>query len=420
MTLKRALIGVAIAVLLVGGAALAYVLYIRSEGADVRGSSSVEFVTTQPAVPKPLPKPAAAPETVVWPTFGYDLQRTRFVPGSGLKPPFRRLWIFRGGSLLEFPPTIAYGRLFLASNAGNLYAVSALTGRLGWRYASHRCVAASPAVDGHLVFETFLNKPPCNSFSSRIDGRVLAFDARTGQVRWSRTIGPTESSPLVVGKRVYVGDWRGKVYALGKLTGRTLWSFQTGDKIKGGVAVSGNRLFVGSYDGHVYALDAKSGKQIWRASGQVRLGGHGTFYSTPAVAYGRVYLGSTDGKVYSFGATSGKLRWSQSTGGYVYGSPAIWRELVLVGSYSGDFYALDAASGDVRWRFHANGPISGSATVLHGIVYFATLKRRTYALNAQTGHLLWSFPDGKYSPVVADEKRLYLVGYTRLYGMVEK
>jgi hypothetical protein len=41
-------------------------------------------------------------------------------------------------------------------------------------------------------------------------------------------------------------------------------------------------------------------------------------------------------------------------------------------------------------------------------------------LDAKTGHQLWSFPDGKYSPVVADEKRLYLVGYTRLYGMVEK
>jgi outer membrane protein assembly factor BamB len=74
----------------------------------------------------------------------------------------------------------------------------------------------------------------------------------------------------------------------------------------------------------------------------------------------------------------------------------------------------------VRWTFKANGPISGSATVLHGVVYFATLKRRTYALNAATGRLLWSFPDGKYSPVVADPRRLYLVGYTRLYGMVAK
>ena len=124
--------------------------------------------------------------------------------------------------------------------------------------------------------------------------------------------------------------------------------------------------------------------------------------------------------MYSFGASTGKLRWSHGTGGYVYGSPALWRERVLVGSYSGWFYAFDAATGDVKWRFKANGPISGSATVLRGLVYFATLKRRTYALNAETGRLMWIFPDGKYSPVVADARRLYIVGYARVYGLLPR
>jgi nucleoside-diphosphate-sugar epimerase len=65
-------------------------------------------------------------------------------------------------------------------------------------------------------------------------------------------------------------------------------------------------------------------------------------------------------------------------------------------------------------------PISGSATVLGDVVWFSTLKRRTYALDARTGRELWSFPDGKYSGVVADARRVYLVGYTRVYGMVAK
>jgi outer membrane protein assembly factor BamB len=116
--------------------------------------------------------------------------------------------------------------------------------------------------------------------------------------------------------------------------------------------------------------------------------------------------------VYSFGAASGKLRWSHDTGGYVYSSPAVWKRRVLAGSYDGSFYAFDAATGEMLWRFRANGPISGSPTVLGGVVYFATLERRTYALDARTGRTLWVFPDGKYSPVVADRKRLYLVGST--------
>ena len=97
---------------------------------------------------------------------------------------------------------------------------------------------------------------------------------------------------------------------------------------------------------------------------------------------------------------------------------------MLVGSYSKRFFAFDAATGDVRWSFKANAPISGSATVIGNVVYFSTLGKRlkgtTYALDARTGRKLWTYPDGKYTPVVAEKGRLFLIGYARLYGMVEK
>jgi len=55
--------------------------------------------------------------------------------------------------------------------------------------------------------------------------------------------------------------------------------------------------------------------------------------------------------------------------------------------------------------------------VLGDLVYFSTLKGRTYALDPRTGKQVWTFPDGKYTPLVAGPERVYLVGYTRLYGM---
>ena len=42
--------------------------------------------------------------------------------------------------------------------------------------------------------------------------------------------------------------------------------------------------------------------------------------------------------------------------------------------------------------------------------------RRAFALDARNGRLVWSFPDGKYSPIVADRQQVYLVGRTRLYA----
>jgi outer membrane protein assembly factor BamB len=98
----------------------------------------------------------------------------------------------------------------------------------------------------------------------------------------------------------------------------------------------------------------------------------------------------------------------------------VWRDRIYAGSYSHKFTCFDAATGNIIWQFTANGPISGSATVIAGRVYFATLAGRTYALDARTGAPVWTFPDGKYTPVVADATHLYLTGYTRIYGLVQR
>jgi len=352
--------------------------------------------------------------------YRYDASRQGNAERMLVEPPYKPLWFFRAHSLVEFPPAVAYGRLYFANADGTLFAVDTKRVKARWTYRTHRCTAATPAVDNHTVFMTFLNKPPCNATRSGLDGMVVALNADTGKVRWRVKIAPSESSPLVVDGVVYVGDWNGKVYALSAATGATRWTFQTGDKVKDAVAYAGGRVYFGSYDHHVYALNARTGKLVWRTAAQQRLGNRGTFYSTPAVAYNRVYIGSTDGKVYSFGATSGKLRWSHGTGDYVYASPAVWQERVFAGSYNGTMYAFDAATGDVRWKFKANGAISGSPIVISDILYFSTLKGRTYGLDPRSGKVLWTFRRGSYAAVVSDRRRLYLVGYARIFALAPR
>jgi len=414
--MRRVLLVVALLVLVAVGAGVAYYVRIQQESRDVRGSSTIEFVTTGAAATPPTPKEPG----VAWPTYGQNAERQRFANGVQLGPPFKRAWTFRAQALVEFPPAIAYGRLFFANNDGVLFAVGAQNGKRAWKYVSNRCVAASPAVDRHVVYETFMNAPPCNRPpSAQLTGELVAFAVGTGRVLWRKQIYPSESSPVVAAGSVFVGDWSGRVYAFRKRTGKLYWTTKLHGQVKGAVAVAGERAYVADYSGHVYALSVRTGRIVWQAAAQPRFGHAGNFYSTPALAYGRVYIGATDGKVYSFGASSGKLRWSQSTGGYVYSSPAVWRDRVFAGSYSRRFFAFDAATGRILWQFTANGPISGSPTVIAGRVYFATLSGTTYALDARTGARLWTFPDGKYSPVVADANRVYLVGNARLYGLDE-
>jgi len=414
--MRRLLIVLAVAAVVSTGVVAAVVIHrLQGEG-NIRGSSTEEFT---PTTPRPEPPPPGIP----WPTYGFDETRDRSVQ-LPLRPPYRVVWRHGAGSLVEFPPSIGYGRLYFSTNSGKFAAISVKTGKRAWKVTSGRCVAATPAIGDYkhgTIYAAFLNKPPCNAKHPRGGGKVIAFAAGHGQVRWQASIGPTESSPLLIGKRLYVGDWDGRVWALDARTGRTIWKRRPAHAaIKGAISSTAGKLYVGSYDGHLYCLGAQKGRVLWKAKAQRRLYGKSRFYSTPALAYGRVYIGSTDGKIYSYGATTGRLLWSHGTGGYVYSSPAVWKGLVFAGSYSKRFYALDAATGDVRWTFRANGEISGSPTVIGNVVYFATLEGRTYGLNARTGARLWSFPDGKYTPVVAVKDMLFLVGYGTIYGMVPR
>ena len=321
------------------------------------------------------------------------------------RPPFRPLWAFRARSLVEFPPVDRLRAALLREQRGRaLRGPTRKTGRVGWRYDSGRCIAASPAVAHGVVYEAFLNRPPVQlDQGSDIDGQIVAFDASTGRCagggrsgrasrrRSSRTASSTSATGAATSTRF---DARDRQAALELPDGRQGEGRRRGRRPAAlRRLLRRPRLRPRRADGEADLARLGAGAARRRAA---------RFYSTPAVAYGRVYIGSTDGKVYSFGATTGELRWSHSTGGYVYASPAVWSERVYSARTAARFYAFDAATGDVRWQFQANGPISGSATVLGDVVYFSTLNERTYALDARTGKLVWSFPDGKYSPVVAD------------------
>ena len=395
-----------------GAAAAAVVVWKERNPGSIRGSGSTEFVSTEE--PGATTRPEEVVRQVPWPTYGYDDARTRFVPDFDLRPPYRQIWSKSVGSLLEFPPVVAYGRLYVGTNNGRFFALDKRTGKPDWEKDFGLCTAASATVADDVVYQPFMDPHPSREHKQDAPGYLVAMDADTGEELWRFRAGVIESSPLLVDGVLYFGSWDTKMYAVDAKTKKILWTVATGDKVKGGAAYAGGTVFFGSYDDKVYAVDAKSGKVRWSASGTAN------FYATPSVAYGRVYVGNTDGRVYAFGAKSGNLLWATATGSYVYSSAGIWKRKVYAGSYDGSFYAFDAGTGDVSWEFDAGGPISGAPTVLGGAVYFSTLEEETFALDAETGKKIWSFKDGKYSPVVADEDRLYVVGYKHIYAFEPK
>ena len=380
--------------------------------------------TTTTTTPPPAAKPVV--DHFEWPRYGYDAARTRDFTGSpGLHPPLRTGWRFGGNALIEFPPVIYGHALYFIDDGATVKAVNTITGKQIWATHTGTLSAASPAL---AVRQGLVIAPTLSTNGTHPgNGRIVALSIRTGHIVWSHPLpSGSESSPMVWGGNVYFGDQAGTVYSMNAANGHVNWTYQASGAVKGGPALADGVLYFGDYDGRAYAVNASNGHQVWAVttSGSDFGFGSGNFYSSPAVAFGRVYMGNTDGYVYSFAAKTGQVAWSTSTGAYVYASPSVGDipglgPTVFMGSYNGSFYAFNARSGGVRWSHQSGGRISGSSTIVNGVVYYSVLGSRTsVGLNARTGAQVFSYPDGAFTPVIADPDAIYLSGYNVLYQLL--
>jgi len=421
----RYLLIAAVGIGLLGAGAAAY--YVRSDEdpPEKRGSAKEEFDPT--ASPERAEPPTRRMIAEPWPTYGYDNQRSKVSPYEHA-PPFKLTWRVDARDTLEFPPSAANGNVYLAQQKGLFFALNGKTGKPVFKTKSFkRCAASSPTLADGTIYQAYMDFTPCPQGASGPTGFVTAMDAETGREKWRYKGQPFESSPLLHDGILYVGSWDGNVHAIRAKTGRRVWTHQTGNRVNTSAAYSKGRIFIANQDGTVFALNAKTGRRAWSASQATEF-----FYATPAVAYGRVFIGSSDGTMYAYGARTGKLLWARSLGTYVYSSAAIYDRKVYAGSYDGRFYALDAATGDVRWKRDMPSAVHAPPVVMKGLVYVSTCatcgsaaarfvktgKDGTTAFDARTGKFRWRTRFGKYaSPIIADQKRVYLTGRSVLYAL---
>ena len=271
----------------------------------------------------------------------------------------------------------------------------------------------------------------------------------TGRPRWRFETGadlPFEwewdfwlSSPTISATTVYVGSGDGNLYALELSTGRKLWQFPTGGRVRSTPAVDQGVVYVGSMDGKLYALDAATGKGLWtfetegvRIDQQKAGFDRRSIVSSPAVSGDLVFVGSRDARLYAVDRKTGRERWrfghkidymeGTPEVSWVLGSPAVVRRPRLdrqlgrpllqrprggcgQGSLEvsdarttsclrarspedrsssacedGSLFALDAKSGVERWRFRTGAAVISSPAVGGGVVYFGSDDGFFYAL----------------------------------------
>jgi outer membrane protein assembly factor BamB len=402
---RRRILSVAaigLGVVAVGGA-IAYQVLKRP--GDIH-NASVPFHRPKPQKPKVL--------RTNWPFFGFNPARTRYLPARGVKPPYRKIWHYVSGPLMEFPPVYANGRLYAINNSAQAFSLDANSGKLLWERKVGQLNASSPAYAHGRLYMVNL-----------VPGQILKLNAANGKTIWRRSLpGRAESSPLVIGNVVYFGCENGQLFALNIHNGKTIWATTLGGPVKSAPAYEHGILYVGDYGGNMNAVNAHTGKLKWQTSSQgLGFGVGGEFYSTPAVAFGRVYAGNNDHRIYSFDVKDGTLAWSHSTGSYVYSGPTVSATefappTVYIGSFDGYVYALNAKTGATRWQRSAGGPVIGSLSAVGRIVYVSEFDPGgTLGLDMANGHQLFHFRSGAYTPVISDGHRIYLTGYSSVNAL---
>ena len=198
-----------------------------------------------------------------------------------------RVWRYETAGYVHGSPAVLGGSAVTTGCDGFLRLVDVRTGKESGAVQLGTYVAASCAVlKGRGYVGTFGNQ-------------VLGIDLEEGRILWRYEHGkhqfPFYASAAVDGNVVVVGGRDKMVHALDPKTGEALWTFAAGARVDSSPVLVGDRVFFGSEKGVVHALDVVTGKETWRfETGSAVV-------ASPAVADGRLVIGADNGVLYCFG-----------------------------------------------------------------------------------------------------------------------
>jgi outer membrane protein assembly factor BamB/tetratricopeptide (TPR) repeat protein len=154
-------------------------------------------------------------------------------------------WSLDLGSPVAEAPLISKGVVYAATRAGDVWALSFVTGRAlqGWPYRSASAFTTRPEVAEDAIY---IGSP---------DKYIYAMDRETGQLAWKLYIGsPVTSVPVLSDTSLYFGTEDGKLRSVDVAERQQRWSFTTGGPVRCRPHITGRRVVFGSDDGFLYAL----------------------------------------------------------------------------------------------------------------------------------------------------------------------
>ncbi|KCZ87624.1 PQQ-like beta-propeller repeat protein [Hyphomonas johnsonii] len=246
-------------------------------------------------------------------------------------------WKRELGAPMTGAPTIKDGRIFVASNNNEVFALNFATGETEW---SDQAIAESARVLGSsspAAVEDFVIAP----YSS---GEIIAYLASNGRRLWTDAISQAGrftpiseindigSRPVLAGGLVFASSQSGVTIAIDGRSGNRVWAVPIGSVQA--PALAGPYMFVLGTDDTLAALNAANGEAYWvtplrkfkkekKKKGRIS-------YSGPIVASGRILIVSSLGELLAFSPQTGQQTGSVKLGSTVYLEPIAVQDKLLI------------------------------------------------------------------------------------------
>jgi len=251
------------------------------------------------------------------------------------------------GALLNIPPVLDDGRLYIAEPSGEVLALDPLTGKELWSVDLDVPISGGPGVgDGVLAVGT-------------PEAELIVLNAEDGSERWRRQLSSEMLSVPAVGDgRVVCRTIDGRVEALSTATGDQRWGYNRTVPVltlrgESSPTIDGSLVLVGFANGKLVALSLDNGVVAWEATiatpkGRTELERVVDIDAELKLVEGTVYAAAYHGEVAAVSESSGIVLWQRELSSHA-GLDADWRQLYITDA-NDHVWSLDASNGATLWQ----------------------------------------------------------------------
>lgn len=233
---------------------------------------------------------------------------------------------------------------------GRVYALDRATGETRWDRQLSSEILDAPAANRQIVVVRTAN------------GYLHGLDPETGEQRWQMDYEKPlltlrrESNPVIVGSTLLAGFSNGRLRAFNAVDGVTQWEVrlaipQGRNELERMVDVAtpvvvSDVVYAAGYQGRVSAVSRGTGRTLWMQDSS-------TFFK-PAVGGNQVYVVETDDRIRALRASSGAELWSNHDLRYRrLTSPVTLDRWLILADGEGYIHALDQSNGEYAGRTRA-------------------------------------------------------------------